>query len=237
MNKNYLPDHIAIILDGNGRWAKQRNLPRTAGHKKGVETLVDIVKYAKSINLKYLTVFAFSTENWNRPKDEVDYLMNLIKTEFLNHCEDLKKDNIRLRVIGFNERLDLEIISIIKKVEEDTIDNTGLNLTIAFNYGSQGEIVLASKRIAQEVVEGKLRIEDITKEEFNKHLLTNELPYVDLLIRTSGEERISNFMLWQISYSELYFTKTLWPDYSSHDLDEAIEEFQKRDRRFGGVKK
>ncbi len=234
-NKKNL-DHIAIIMDGNGTWAKRRALPRNMGHRKGAQTLVNIVRDSIKLDIKYLTVFAFSTENWSRPEEEVSYLMKLIN-EFLNkYKNDLVKDNIRFRVIGSSNRLSEEQINLINEVETMTKDCNGLNFTVAFNYGSYDELLSATKQIACEYKEGKIELDDIDKEFFSNHLYTKELPDVDLLIRTSGQYRISNFMLWQISYSEIYFTKTLWPDFHKKDLQKAIDSYYSRDRRFGGIK-
>ncbi len=204
-----LPNHIAIILDGNGRWAKKRGLPRTAGHKMGVETLIKISRYCSEIGIKNLTVYAFSTENWNRPKEEVDYLMSLIEEYFNGLDKKLKK--------------------IIFDVEENSKYNTGMILNIAFNYGGKDEIINAFKRMEIDKVL-------FTKENVDKYLYTNESGNVDLVIRTSGEQRISNFLLWQIAYAEFYFTKVYWPDFNKKELHKAIETYQNRDRRFGGIK-
>lgn len=225
MENNRLPNHIAIILDGNGRWAKKRLLPRTLGHKAGADNLYDLAKYANRIGLKEMTVFAFSTENWSRPKDEVDYLMKLLKTFFERLIRKMDED-IRIRIIGERENLSEDILDSIVRIEAKTKDYPGMKLNIAFNYGSKDEIVRACKDCIK-------NNEEITKENISKHLYVSD---VDLLIRTSGEERISNFLLWQIAYSELYFTDVYWPDFSHKELDKAIEEYNKRDRRFGGLK-
>lgn len=225
MENNRLPNHIAIILDGNGRWAKKRLLPRTLGHKAGADNLYDLAKYANRIGLKEMTVFAFSTENWSRPKDEVDYLMKLLKTFFERLIKKMDED-IRIRIIGERENLSEDILDSIVRIEAKTKDYPGMKLNIAFNYGSKDEIVRACKDCIK-------NNEEITKENISKHLYVSD---VDLLIRTSGEERISNFLLWQIAYSELYFTDVYWPDFSHKELDKAIEEYNKRDRRFGGLK-
>ena len=224
-----LPNHIAIILDGNGRWAKKRGLPRNLGHKKGVETLVKIVRYCSEIGIKNLTVYAFSTENWNRPKEEVDYLMKLIEDNITNLDQRLNKRNIKLKVIGEKNRLSENILNIINEVQEKTKDNNGMIFNIAFNYGSKDELISAFKNMVKDNV-------TFTKENVDKYLYTSESKDVDLLIRTSGEKRISNFLLWQISYAELYFTNVYWPDFSKKELNKAIESYQNRDRRFGGIK-
>lgn len=227
-NKN-IPTHVAIIMDGNGRWAKKRAMPRTFGHRQGAQRLVKVAKYASELDIKYLTVFAFSTENWNRPKDEVEYLMKL-PIEFLNKYEkSLMKDNIRLKVIGDRTKLNSLVQETINRVELSTKNNTKLTLIIALNYGSQDEIVNAVNYISKNNIE-------VTKETFKEYLFTKDFPDVDLLIRTSGEYRISNFLLWQIAYAELYFTNTLWPDFSKAEFDKAICSYSKRERRYGGLK-
>lgn len=232
-NGNKLPDHIAIILDGNGTWAKKRGLKRTDGHKEGAKTLSKIAKYASDLNLKYLTVFGFSTENWKRDKEEVDYLMRLLAVMIRVHKNKIVEYNIKLRVIGTYDRLTAEQIKMIEEVKEATKNCTGLNLTVAFNYGSHEEIVTAVKNI----IKDGINQDDITEDVINSYLYTKELPPVDLLIRTSNQIRISNFLLWQIAYSELLFMDVLWPDFTEEDLNKAIIEFNKRDRRYGGIKK
>lgn len=224
-----LPNHIAIILDGNGRWAQKKGLPRNFGHKQGVETLIKVSRYCSDIGVKNLTVYAFSTENWNRPKEEVEYLMNLLKDYFQGLDKNLRKRNIRLKVIGEKTHLSKELLDIINFVEENSKYNTGMILNIAFNYGGKDEIVNAVKSMIKDKV-------IISKENIDKYLYTNESGNVDLLIRTSGEQRISNFLLWQIAYAEFYFTKVHWPDFSKKELNKAIEAYQNRDRRFGGLK-
>lgn len=224
-----LPNHIAIILDGNGRWAQKKGLPRNFGHKQGVETLIKISRYCSDIGVKNLTVYAFSTENWNRPKEEVEYLMNLLKEYFQGLDKNLRKRNIKLKVIGERTNLSKELLDIINFVEENSKYNTGMILNIAFNYGGKDEIINAVKSMMNDKV-------IISKENIDKYLYTNESGNVDLLIRTSGEQRISNFLLWQIAYAEFYFTKVHWPDFSKKELNKAIEAYQNRDRRFGGLK-
>jgi undecaprenyl diphosphate synthase len=229
MNKDNLPKHIAIIMDGNGRWASKRGLPRNMGHRKGAETLGKIIRYANKLKISHLTVFAFSTENWQRPADEVKFLMSL-PFEFLDRFnKNYKKDNIKINVIGSRNRLSKELANKISEVENNTKDATGLNFIIALNYGSQDEIIDGINSI----IASK---EEINKENFRKHLYTKDIPDVDLLIRTSGEYRISNFLLWQIAYSELYFTDTFWPDFNEKSLDEALKDYTGRERRFGGLK-
>lgn len=230
INLDKLPEHVAIIMDGNGTWARKRGLDRNYGHKKGALVLKDIMIYAAKLGLKYLTVFAFSTENWKRPREEVDYLMNLPK-EFLSLYEDdMISERIRLKWIGSKKRLSEELIKEIERVEEKTKDHQGLTFTIAFNYGGRDEIINAVNNI---IKDGKKNIDE---ESFNDYLYTQDLPDVDLLIRTSNQQRISNFMLWKIAYSELYFTDVLWPDFRTKDFEKAIREYQRRERRFGGIK-
>lgn len=224
-----IPNHIAIILDGNGRWAKKRGLPRNLGHRQGVETLIKIVRCCSDIGIKNLTVYAFSTENWNRPEQEVNYLMNLLKEYFIGLEKKLRNRNIKLKVIGEKTRLSNELIQIINEVQENTKNNTGMIFNIAFNYGSKDEIINAVKNMVNDKVL-------ITKENLDQYLYTNESGNVDLLIRTSGEQRISNFLLWQIAYAEFYFTDVYWPDFKESELEKALEIYQNRDRRFGGLK-
>ncbi len=231
-----IPNHIAIILDGNGTWAKNINMPRTYGHKEGCKTLINIVNYCNYIGLKYLTLYCFSTENWKRPVSEVNYLMRLFSIMVRLNKDKLNDYDIRLKFIGSKNKLSNQQIEIIDKAEEATKDNLGLTLNIAFNYGSHEEIINACKNICKDVTANKIDISDINDSLFNNYLYTKDSPSVDLLIRTSFQQRISNFLLWQIAYSELYFTKTLWPDFSPNDLNIAIEEYNKRERRFGGVK-
>lgn len=224
-----MPQHVAIIMDGNGRWAQQRGLPRNMGHRKGAETLNKIVKYSKQKGIKYLTVFAFSTENWRRPQSEVDYLMKL-PFEFLNRFEkDFGNENIRIKVIGKKEELSSELISKINEVEKKTENNNEFTFIIALNYGGQDEIIDAINYIKDNNIE-------VTKENFHNFLYTKDIPDVDLLIRTSGEYRFSNFLLWQIAYSEFYFTNILWPDFNKKAFDDALLDYSKRERRFGGLK-
>lgn len=235
--KDYkLPKHLAIILDGNGTWAKARGLARTSGHKEGAETLIEIVRYAREIGIEYLTVFAFSTENWSRPQSEVDYLMRLMETLLKREKANIKKSNMQFKVIGTHNRLNDKQIKIINEVEDAAKGNTGMHFNIAFNYGAYEELTHAIKEIAVDAKNGDIDIDDITPEMINNHLYTKDMPNVDLLIRTSGQYRISNFMIWQIAYSELYFPSTLWPDFHPEELNKAIIEYNKRDRRFGGIK-
>jgi undecaprenyl diphosphate synthase len=228
--QNRLPRHVAIIMDGNGTWAKKRGMGRNYGHRKGAVVLKDIVLHASKIGIEYLTVFAFSTENWNRPQEEIDYLLKLPK-EFLNDYHGLfQKHDIRIRWVGSRERLPEDTVSEILRFEESTKENKGLNFVIAFNYGGRDEIIKAVNNILREGGS------TVSEETFSDYLSTGKIPDVDLLIRTSNQLRVSNFLLWKIAYSELYFTDVLWPDFKARDLDLAIQEYQKRERRFGGIK-
>lgn len=225
-----LPMHVGIIMDGNGTWANKRNLPRNYGHKRGAKTLIDLVYYANEIGIKYLTVFAFSTENWKRPQEEVEFLMNL-PINFLNeNKEKLNKENIKINLIGRRDRINANLLQKINEAEEETKNNNGINFIIAFDYGSHDEIV----RAVNKIIDDKLTTVD--EETFARYLDTASIPSVDLLIRTSNQIRISNFLLWQIAYSELYFTNTLWPDFNKREFNKALIEYQKRERRFGGIK-
>lgn len=230
-----IPEHIAIIMDGNGRWAARRGLPRSAGHREGANTLKRIVRACDEVGIKYLTVYAFSTENWTRPKNEVDALMSLL-LEFLRNADnELAGKNIRILVIGDPDGLSDEIRREIVRITGNTSGNTGLTLVIALNYGSRGEITEAIKRISLKVKIGSLKPEDITEELVSNHLYTSGIPDPDLIIRPSGESRISNFLLWQASYAEFWYSDILWPDFSKNDLLRAISDYQKRHRRFGGI--
>ena len=230
-----VPQHVAIILDGNGRWAKKKHLPRNMGHAQGSKTVERIIEDAYDLGIKYLTVYAFSTENWKRPKDEVDALMKLLRDYLKNCIKRANKNNMKVRVIGDVSRLDEDLQKRIAELKEASKDNTGINFTIALNYGSRDEMVRAMKHMADDLQSGKLQKEDITEEFFNSYLDTKELPDPDLLIRTSGEERLSNFMLWQLAYTEFYFTDVLWPDFNKKEFKKAIEYYNGRDRRFGGI--
>lgn len=235
-NQIKIPNHLAVILDGNGRWAEENGHTRNYGHRKGCDNLVKLCKIARKKAIKYLTVFAFSTENWKRPKKEVDYLMSLAKTFLNKYLSDLVKNNVHVTVLGRRDNLTIDLYELIEKVEKETMNCNGNYLNICFNYGSHEEITSASKILCQEVLDGKIKVEEITESLFESKLYTKDMPPVDLLIRTSGEERISNYLLWQIAYSELYFTKVYFPDFSEEDLNEAIMAYSKRKRRFGGLK-
>ena len=236
IDMNRLPTHIGVIMDGNGRWAKRRGLPRSAGHQAGADTLKKIVTECNKMGIKYITVYAFSTENWKRPKEEVDFLMNLLMSYLLDAERTLAGENVRIRAIGNRSQLSEEMQVQIKKTEDFTSKNTGIIMNIAVNYGSREELVTAIKDISEKVKNGEISVDDITAEMISDELYTGGQPDPDLVIRTSNEQRLSNFMMWQSSYSELYFTKTLWPDFSLENLYDAILEYQNRDRRYGGVK-
>ena len=235
IEKNKLPRHVAIIMDGNGRWAKERGFSRNEGHKKGSEVVKKITNYAEKLGIEYLTVYAFSTENWKRPQDEVDGLMNLLRRYLKNHIKDTKKNNAKFRVIGDRIGLPQDIQNQIEELEGLTKDKSGICINIAINYGGRDEIVRAVKNIINDVEDGKLNKENITQDIFSNYLYTNESPDPDLIIRPSGEQRISNFLLWQCAYSEFWYSNVNWPDFSEHDLQKAIYDYQNRDRRFGGV--
>lgn len=235
-----IPQHLAIIMDGNGRWAENRRLPRVAGHKEGMETVKKITKYASKLGVKVLTLYAFSTENWKRPAAEVDFLMQLPVDFFDSFVPELIKENVRVEVMGYKEFLPAHTQQAVEKAMEQTRHNTGLILNFALNYGSRAEILSAVKELYVEMEESNLSVDQVDDEMFEKHLMTGFLPKElrdpELLIRTSGEERVSNFLLWQLAYSELFFTKALWPDFDEQALEDAIASFQNRDRRFGGIK-
>jgi len=232
-----LPNHVAIILDGNGRWAQQQGKPRIFGHQEGMFNVEHIAEVASDLGIEAMTLYAFSTENWKRAADEVSFLMKLPVKFFDRFAPTLMRLNIKTEVIGNVLELPHDLQKAIRKIEELTENNTGMKLMIALNYGSQDEIVGMVKKISSKVKEGELSIEDITSQIIEDHLMTKGLPPVDLLIRTSGEHRLSNFLLWQIAYAEIYFTEIAWPDFKKDAFYEAISEFGNRDRRFGGVKK
>ncbi|KRD48907.1 isoprenyl transferase [Ensifer sp. ENS10] len=230
-----VPEHVAIIMDGNGRWANARGLPRTMGHRKGVETVRDAVKTAAQVGIRYLTLFAFSSENWSRPESEVSDLMGLLKTFIRRDLADLHRENVRIRVIGDRSNLRGDILPLLIEAEETTRANTGVTLVIAFNYGARDELTRAMRRLAVDVAEGRLRPEDINQERIAASLDTADIPDPDLIIRTSGEERLSNFLLWQGAYSELIFVPELWPDFTREIFLSALEKYACRERRFGGL--
>ena len=230
------PNHVAIILDGNGRWAKSKGMPRNYGHMQGAKNVEVICEEAYNMGINYLTVYAFSTENWNRPQDEVDAIMKLLRNYMKNCLKTAEKNNMSVKVIGDKARLDDDIRNRIAELESATKENTGLHFTIALNYGSRDEIVRAIRHVAQDVKAGELDIEQITEEMFSSYLDTKDMPEPDLMIRTSGEQRISNFLTWQLAYTEFYFTDVPWPDFGKKELEKAVEAFNKRDRRYGLVK-
>lgn len=229
-----IPEHIGIIMDGNGRWAKKRLLPRNAGHVKGAEVFQTVTRHCEKIGVKALTVYAFSTENWARPKEEVDAIMGLLR-KYLHDAFGFKGENIKINFIGDRTRLDGDIVELMKEIEETSKNNTGLILNVAVNYGGRDEIVSAARRIAEDVKSGALKTNEIDEARFESYTYTHGQPEVDLILRPSGEERISNFLLWQCAYSEFVYMDTLWPDFTPKDLDRAIAEFSKRKRRFGGI--
>ena len=231
-----IPEHVAIILDGNGRWAKAKGLPRTAGHKAGAQTMLRILEDADDIGIRYLTVYAFSTENWNRPKAEVHALMEILRRELTDAIPRSMKNNVRCRVIGERTRLSRDLLFSIEQLERETAGNTGLQFTIAINYGARDEITRAVKKIAANCVSGAFAAEEVDENVIASFLDTRELPDPDLLIRTTGEQRISNFLLWQCAYTEFYFSDLAWPDFNKEELLRAIESYNRRVRKFGGLK-
>ncbi|NLL93816.1 MAG: isoprenyl transferase [Clostridiales bacterium] len=230
-----IPNHVAIILDGNGRWAKKHLMPRNYGHKKGAQTVETICEDAFNIGIKYLTVYAFSTENWNRPEKEVSALMKLLEDYLTDSIVRSTKNNMKVRIIGDKSKLREVLQEKISLLEDATRNNTGLNFTIAINYGSRDEMIRAVKKMASDVSMNKLAVTDITDKIFETYLDTNDIPDPDLLIRTSGEQRLSNYLLWQLAYTEFYFTDCLWPDFDKFELLKAVEQYNKRDRRYGKV--
>ena len=230
-----VPQHVAIILDGNGRWAKAKGMPRNYGHAQGSKNVERICEEAWRMGIKYLTVYAFSTENWNRPKDEVDALMKLLRNYMKTCLKTAAKNDMKVRVIGDIEPLDEDIKKRIGELEAATVDNGGLNFTIALNYGSRDEMTRAARRMAQDCAAGKLDPDKIDESVFESYLDTHGIPDPDLMIRTSGEQRLSNYLLWQLAYAEFYFTDVPWPDFTKDELVKAVEEYNHRHRRFGGV--
>ncbi len=233
MNNSSLPRHIAIIMDGNGRWAKKRLLPRHAGHKAGVETVRRVLSLCAEKGVEVLTLFTFSSENWRRPKEEVSLLMSLFIMALKREVKKLQKNNVRLRLIGAPDAFPEKLQKMVSDAEELTKNNTGITLVIAANYGGRWDIVESAKHLAKQVQEGTLRVEDINESLFKQNLSLGDLPEPDLFIRTGGEKRISNFLMWQLAYTELYFTDTLWPDFDKAAFQEALDSFTSRERRFG----
>lgn len=233
--RKVIPPHIGIIMDGNGRWAKKRGLPRSAGHKAGADTFRKIVKYCTGLGIKYLTVYAFSTENWKRPADEVDFLMSLFERYLNEALRDFQEENIRVIFLGDKSVFSPKLRSLIENVEQASSGKTGMTLNIAMNYGGRDEIVKAVRELAEAVKVGEISPEEINVESITRRLYTASQPDPDLIIRPSGEFRLSNFLLWQSAYSELVFTDVLWPDFKEKDLERALDEYAARNRRFGGV--
>lgn len=231
------PNHVAIIMDGNGRWAKSRGLPRTFGHRQGVEAVRRTVRAAKELGIPYLTIYSFSSENWSRPPDEILDLMGLIKRFIRRDLADLHKEGVRIRVIGERDLVDPEVMALIDEAVDVTRNNSNLNLIIAFNYGARVEIAKAARRLAEEVAAGRMRPEDISPDNLGLALDTSGIPDPDLLIRTSGEMRLSNFLLWQTAYTEFLFLDTFWPDFDKSTLEAAVAQYRARERRFGGLTK
>src|SRR5688572_8082236 len=230
-----MPRHVAIIMDGNGRWARARGLPRSAGHRKGVEALRRAVRAAGEMGIGYLTIFSFSSENWSRPPAEVSFLLDLMRHFVRQDVAELHRENVRIRIIGERQGLASDIVTLIEETEQRTSANTGLTLVVAFNYGSRQEIAKAARDIAAAVREGRLEPENITSELLGSHLSTEGIPDPDLLIRTSGEQRLSNYLLWQCAYTEFVFVDEYWPDFNRETLQRAIAEYLTRERRFGGL--
>lgn len=232
-----IPQHIAIILDGNGRWAKAKGMPRNYGHTMGAKNVETVCQAAYDLGVKYVTMYAFSTENWNRPENEVAALMKLLESYLKNCIRTAAKNNMRVRVIGDTTRLTEQFQNQIKELEIASAQNDGLNLQIAINYGSRDEMLRAMRRMYTDIENGNCKIEDVNEQTFSGYLDTADIPDPDLLIRTSGEQRLSNYLLWQLAYSEFYFTDVPWPDFKKAELEKAIEAYNKRDRRFGGLTK
>ena len=235
--KRNIPQHVAIIMDGNGRWAKQRGKERVEGHIEGVQRLRDAIKGAARLGVRYLTVYAFSTENWGRPEAEVNAIMELFCKSVINESPELQKQGVRVQVMGDRAGFSEKVLAYIERIESETAAGERLTLVLAFNYSARSEMVAAVRRIASEVAEGRYGVEDITAQTISDNLLSAGIPDPDLMIRTSGECRLSNFLLWQSAYTELYFTEVLWPDFTEEEFERAIENYANRDRRFGLVKK
>ena len=230
-----LPRHVAIIMDGNGRWATARGLSRTEGHRRGAEAARKAVEAARDLGIEYLTLFSFSSENWNRPADEISDLMSLLRFHLQKETAELHKTGARLKVIGDRTRLPTDIVKLIDNAENVTKDNTGITVVIALSYGGRQDIVHAARSLAQRSVSGEIKPADIDGMVFTQNLMTADIPDPDLMIRTSGEKRISNFLMWQLAYAELFFTDTLWPDFDRKDMEAALDFYTRRDRRYGGI--
>ena len=237
VNELKIPQHIAIIMDGNGRWAKQRHRPRTFGHTKGADVLEQILMDCDELGVKYLTVYAFSTENWARPYEEVKVIMDLFRKYLISSVEKCARNNVRARIIGDKSKLSPDIVEAINNLEEKTKDNTGITFQIAMNYGSRDESTRAVRQLSKAVEAGEIHSDEIDEKTIEKFLDTADSPDPDLLIRTSGEERLSNFLMWQLAYTEFYFMDVLWPDFNKDELLKAIAKYSSRDRRYGGIKK
>jgi undecaprenyl diphosphate synthase len=232
-----LPNHVAIIMDGNGRWAERRNLPRIAGHKAGEESITEIVRTASEWELGAITLFAFSTENWNRPDNEVEFLMSFNRNLLNNRVDEFHERNIRIRHMGRRGRIPRSTLQAIDNAVEMTRNNTGTSLNIAFNYGGRAEIIDAVRALCEDISSGKLAPDEVDEERFRSYLYVPDVPDPDLLVRTAGEMRISNFLIWELAYTEIYVTEVLWPDFRAQNLADAIHEFQSRERRFGSIQK
>lgn len=235
-NTKAVPRHVAIILDGNGRWAKKRMLPRNAGHAAGSKNVEKICEAAWNMGIEYVTMYAFSTENWSRPQEEVDALMKLLHSYLKDCIKTSKKNNMQVRVIGDISRLEPELQDKIRELEEISAQNTGLHFQVALNYGGRDEIRRAVRKMVQDAEDGNLKASEVTEDKIADYLDTKDIPDPDLMIRTSGEQRLSNYLLWQLAYTEFYFTDVPWPDFSKQELEKAIEQYNRRDRRYGGVK-
>lgn len=231
--ENKIPQHVAIIMDGNGRWAKKRGMPRSVGHKKGAETVKEITRAAGEIGVKYLTLYAFSTENWNRSEEEVATLMNLLREYLKSDLKEIQENGVKIVFIGERQMLDADIVENMRKLEADTAGNDKMTLCIALSYGSRQEIVNAARKIAALAKRGDIQPEDVDSKMFSDMLYTKDIPDPDMLIRTSGEQRVSNYLLWQLAYTEFFFTDVLWPDFSRKHLEDIIAEFNSRERRYG----
>lgn len=229
------PCHVGIIMDGNGRWARARGLPRGEGHRRGVEALRRAVGFAGRRGIRFLTLFSFSSENWSRPQDEIQALFNLVRIFIRSDLAELRRNNVRIRVIGERDGLPPDILRLIEDAEKETLGNTGLQLVVAFNYGARDELVRAARKLARKVADGEIGVEAIDHDEFERSLDTFGIPDPDLILRTSGEQRISNFLLWQAAYAELIFLPVLWPDFGDEQFEAALEEYASRERRYGGV--
>ncbi|AOR23271.1 isoprenyl transferase [Clostridium taeniosporum] len=236
LDMNKVPLHIAIIMDGNGRWAKKRKLPRSIGHKAGVETIRKIVKESKRLGIKYLTLYAFSTENWKRPKEEVSALMQLLVVYLRREVAELHKNGVKINILGDMSKFPEECKAELNKAIEKTYNNTDINLNLALNYGGRDELVRAMQLIAEDLKDNKINKEDISEDLISNYIYTKGMPDPDLIIRPSGEQRLSNFLLWQCAYSEFWYSDIAWPDFKEEDLQKAVFDYQNRDRRFGGVK-